>query len=267
MLSLLLLPAFADPPDDETVRALASKAMGKEVPEKYLCIERPELTEAFGGDPVPVGIKLKNQGCVLKGVVVEGKWLEPEGALIASVPGWAGLSGDARSDVAIRWARDVLLAFEQPISAGSFEDSAVTLDAAWRIPEPQHAAEGQLKLTFAKDGTVTREELSSQSYRTRLVSRTNKVRGITAEQLVEGLQSKGKLLQECLRQAWADDLTVAGTSRLRWTITGGKTTNVESVGWGTTELLRCYSGVLHQVQWKADGAVDYSLVISRDKTE
>lgn len=267
MLSLLLLPAFADAPDDATVRTLASKAIGKEVPAKYLCIERPTLPAAISGDPVAVGIKMKNRGCVLKGVVVESKWLEPEVALIAAVPGWPSLTGDARTEVALSWARDVLLAFDQAVGTGTLSGDTLTIEAAWRIPKPQHAAEGALRFTFGKDGTVERTEGESQAYRTRLISRTNKVRGLTSEQLIGGLRSKGKLLQECVRQAWADDLTVAGTSRLRWTVTGGKTTGVESVGWGTTELLRCYSGVLHRVEWPADGSVDYSLVISRDKAE
>lgn len=267
MLALLFTTAFADAPDDETVRALASKAIGKDVPAKYLCIERPDLPETIGGDPVPVGIKVKNRGCVLKGVVVDGKWLEPANALFAAVPGWAGLSGEARDQVAVHWSRDVLLAYDQPLSAGTFSDGVVTLEAAWRVPQPQHAAEGEVRLSFGKDGTVKREIDQKQAYRTRMLSRTNKVKGITPDLLKEGMSSKGKLFQECVRQAWADDFTVAGTSRLRWKIIGGKTAQVESVGWGTNELLRCYSGVLHRIEWKADGEVDYSLIISRDKVD
>jgi len=262
--ALLLTPALADAPDDEAVRALASKAIGKDVPAKYLCIERPELPNAVSGDPTPVGIKVKNRGCVLKGVIIDGTWVAPSSALIAAVPGWSGLSKDTKSEVAVHWVRDVLLAFDQPTSAGSFDGKTVRLEGAWRVPKPQHAATGELQFTMGNDGKVQRKAVSSKTYRTRLVSRTNKVRGLTGEQLSAGVRSKGKLLQECVRKAWSKDLTVAGTSRLRWSVVEGKTTGVESTAWGTNELLRCYSGVLHQIEWEADGAIDYSLVISRD---
>lgn len=264
---LLLATAYADAPDDEAVAALASQAFGRALPAKYLCIERPQLPEAVGGDPVPVGVKVKNTGCVLKGVVVEGKWLEPENALIAAVPGWAGLGADARGEVALAWVREVLLAFEQPLSAGTWDGEAVTVDAAWRVPKPQHAAEGSLRIRFAKAGTTSREIIESKTYQTRLLTSPNRVRGLDEAEVTAGLQSMGKLLQECVRQAWADDLTVAGTSRLRWNITGGKTTDVQSVAWGSSELLRCYSGALHRIAWQNDGAVDYTIAISRDRVQ
>ena len=267
IVALLLAPAHADAPDDDTLQVLASKALGKEVPAKYLCIDRPELAEGIGGDPVVVGVKVKNTGCVPKGIVVEGKWLEPDSALIAAVPGWAGLSADARGEIALSWTREALLAFEQPVSTGTWDGKTVTIDAAWRIAKPQHASEGTLRFHFDKSGTTRREEVESTTYHTRLLTSANRVRGLTEQDVVEGLQSKGKLLQECVRQAWADDLTVAGTSRLRWNVTEKKTTDVQSVGWGTTPLLKCYSGVLHRVEWKTDGAVDYTIAISRDRVQ
>lgn len=256
-------PALADVPDDGAVQALASKAIGKDVPARFLCIERPDLGEPFSGDPVPVGIKVKNQGCKLRGIIVAGTWQQPETALITAVPGWAALSSDARGEAAVKWSRDVLLAFEQPVGAVEWNGSAVTARVASRIPKPQHAAESDTKLTFDAAGALTREDTNTSTYQTDMTVRVHSTRGLTEDQLLAGMQSKGLLFEECIRAAWADDLTIQGRTRLSWDIKDGKGSNVTVRGWGETPLLGCYSGVIQRLEFEADGGADLTIAVVR----
>lgn len=264
MFTLLLSAAFADAPDKAAVQALASKALGKDVPGKYLCMDAPKLPEAIAEGTTVVGIKVKNKGCTLKGIIVDGTWVEPGVALVAAVPTWASLDADAREAIAIPWVRDILLAFEQPMGAPAWDGTTVTTELVHRIPHPQHAEQGQATFTFAKDGSVKRSLGNTQAYKTGMAVKINATKGITAADATKGLSSTGKLIKECVRAAWARDLTSAGRTRLAWDIVEKKATNVTARGWGSTPLRQCYSNAIGKIEFAADGHVDLTIAITRN---
>ena len=261
---LLLSAAMADPPDIGAVQALASRALGKDVPEKFLCVGPPSPDGGKLGDAVAVGVKVKNTGCQLKGVIVAGTWYDTDKALIAAVPGWPGMNDQARAEVAVTWAREIVFAWDQPIAPLEWSAGAVTTRVAYRIPKPQHASESDSRVTFDAAGLVKREDSNTSSFHTDMTIRMHSTKTLTEEQVLAGLQAKGLLLEECIRAAWTLDLTAAGRTRLAWDIVDGKATNVTARGWGETPLLECYSGALHRMAFEGTGAADVTIAMVRN---
>lgn len=263
MVLTLLTTALAGA-DDDTVRKLLSESMGRDVPSKYLCVERIELNGT--GEVAVAGVKMKNRGCVLKGVVVGDDFVAPEKSLVAAVPEFSTFDSTERSTMLESWVGDVLLAFDQPIEK-AIEGEAVVAKVLHRIPEPQRSAETVMRFEADKVGVITRTEGASTKYETGLSIKVNSAKEYTSAEAGEAVSKVGKLFRECVRRAWSDDLAAEGRTRMAWDVVGNKADNVTGRGWGPDELLRCYSAALRQIPYEKDGHLDVSFSIVRRAVE
>lgn len=275
MLTLLAPLAFAAPaelPDDAAVLELVSKAVGKDVPEKFLCKHTPVLPEPFDAPLIVAGIKVKGKGCITKGVISRGRLVPAAEALpVVLGPVWPTLDEKARINVIEFWTREVLFAYVQPQGSPEVSSKGGTLTSTTtmlrRSASPLVAEEAVVTYTFAKDGTSTQSMGDSTWWKSELVLKPNNAKGIEPEQLQLALETKGKLFERCFRAGWQADVTMAERTRMTWTITDSKATAVKARQPPSPQLVQCYANALGQVEFPVDGEADVDLGVRRLQTD
>lgn len=272
MTILLALSAHAaDTPDTDALRLLVSKEVGKDVPEKYLCVETPALPAPFDPeDPVVVaGIKLKGTGCVRRAIIHGGRVLPEAGALNAVLGGgWAGLDTEAREAALTSWTRDVLHAFEQPLESPTVEVSGkkttASLPVLRRTKVPLVAEAATATWTVDGAGVTSVAESDRQLWKTALVLETNSVKGLEEQQVSDSLDAVGKLFERCFWAAWQHDLSMNERTRLTWEVgADGKATRVTARRQFSGKLSQCFANALDRVAFPAEGSVDMEFGVSR----
>lgn len=268
MLSLLTLAAFAEAPDDDAVRAALSKAKGKEVPAKFVCIERPELAEPFVAPVTAAAIKVKGKGCVLQGVFVDDRFLPALEALPAAVgTNWPTLKGEERANVLSTWTRSVLDAFVQSDGKVITEGDRVTHPVLRRSGESMVGERAVLVYTFGADGKASVETSETARTHTKLVLRTVAAKGVSKEQVTQGISTVGKLFERCFQAAWQSDLSMNERTRMGWDIVDGKATGVKVRQQFDGRLTQCYANVLSRATFEADGTAEVEFGVRRTPVE
>ena len=252
------------------LQPVVSKALGKDIPEKYICASSSELGSSKTV-LVAVGIKVKGVGCSLKGVVYEGNWVSPEQGLVAILPTYSSLPRAEQEAVSKSYVRDILLAFQQPYGpseiSSSGKSSVVSTPVTYRIPKGFHSVDATSVVQFNAQGNVTSNTHTDPSeYRSRLVLRVHQVKGMSQDQVEAALKGKGKLTQTCFYKAWMKDLRTTASTRLAWDIKKG-TPPIIKVIRTTAEkpLMQCYSNALGKVDFPSDGHVELTFGIQRLK--
>jgi hypothetical protein len=269
LLTLLApLAIAADLPDDAAVLALVSKAKGKDVPEKFLCTHAPVLPEPFDAPLIVAGVKVKGKGCVTQGVVSRGR-LEPAEKALPVVLGttWPTLDAEAREAAIAFWTKEVLFAYAQPTAAPEVEtrDGVVTVTTPIlrRSTAALTAEETTVTHTFAADGTATVTETPPTTWVSSLVLKPNSAKGLSVDELQSTLESRGKLLERCLRGAWQEDLTLVQRTRIAWDIAQGKATGLKVRQQHSHALSQCFANVIGQLEFPTDGTVDVEFGVRR----
>lgn len=268
---ILTLPALAaEAPDTEVLRTFLSQAAGKDVPEKFMCVEKPALPEPFAQDDqvFVLGTKVKGRGCVRQAIVFRGR-VEAEMSALPAVLGdaWKGLDGDTREDVVNTWTRDVLHVWDAlesgPKVTSSGKNTTAEVTLLRRTKVPMVAEELGAKWTFDPAGMARVEETDPVYWQSRMVLKANNAKGITEEQVMAGLESAGKIFEKCFWAAWNQDPQVKERTRLTWNVMDGKAEQVASRQQSSGQLAQCYANALALAKFEADGFVDMDFGVVR----
>ncbi len=266
---LALTVLAAETPDEEALRALLSSSMGKDVPAKYLCVEKPVLPAPFSGEePVVVaGVKLKGRGCVRKIIVHKGRVVAERDALPAVLPQWGALDAVDKDDAVRAWTANVLHAFEQ-IQAGpevrrQSSTREVDVTALRRSPVKLVAEEVRTTWTFDADGNVKASHDDPVLWKSALVLKVNSAKGIDAAQVTHTLESVGKILEKCFWAAWQHDLAIHERTRITWTVEDTRATRLAARQQTSGRLTQCYANVIGRAEFPADGTVDVDFGVTR----
>lgn len=280
MLTFLVgLTALAATTPDAAVVKAVSEAYGKPVPEQAICLESTELPEAFGGEPVAVGVKRGAAGCRLFGVLVHGAFTPVEEAARASLgEAWGPLDAAQRASLLEGWTREVLLAFDvidesKPVSSKPARGGAEVRATFWQRTMERHVAqhtdgrfvfdgEARLQASHRDDGPQWRSTFYVQE---------QKVQGVSGDQVLQALRSQGQRFTECVDKVWRLDPTVAGRVQLQWLIHEGKAHKITLVDDGETHeaLASCYNVALQRIPFPEElrGKVLWSFSIDRRPVE
>lgn len=272
-MTLLLAIAHGAPPTDDALRGMLGKLAGTEVPASLFCVERPPLGAPFWGDVAAVGVQMKGVGCRLKAVAVKGALHDPASAMATSVgaDAWAAMKPADREDTALRWTRDVLLAFDQPQTDGSATSTpagGVDVDIPFlqRGKGPNVAHETPGSWAFGPDGAVTAaSRTGGPAHRSELVMKFVGARGVEEAAVSEAITAHGRLFHDCVHDAWTADLAIEDRTRLAWDIGGGKASGMTAKGDTPPGLLQCYANALARTPFPPEmsGHIEWTFAIVR----
>ncbi|MEQ1506981.1 MAG: hypothetical protein ABMB14_32435, partial [Myxococcota bacterium] len=203
--------------------------------------------------------------------------------LSAAVPPetWSGLDAAARSTALTLWLDRVLLAYDQPVGAAGAavvaKTGSVSIDrhllrredaaGQWAELTERHTFDKALGWTVAAPKVAHR-------YVTTLFFRADRVTGVPEAAVDQALTSKGQRIRDCFTDAWAQDLALATTVHLGWTIAGGKVGVVRQIAApgqaadaGADALAKCYGSGIREGAYPAEVTGDVAWVFAVDKRE
>jgi hypothetical protein len=268
---------------DESIQQAVDAMYGKPIPTAAVCIERGvELDKVFTGSPVPVGVKRGAKGCVLVGVMVTGKLVEPAKAAPASLDptAWGALDAAGKTAALGQWTDRVLLAFAQPDEKMPTQPkptkAGIPVSRGYlRRDEPTWTTVHAIGTwTFAADGSFATEpaEKVDQTFKTETFTRPERVTGVTNEAVVSGLETRGAVIKECFQKAWNEDLDWTGRAVLEWKIDNGKTEGIALVNMPgdpppNKTLANCEANAVNAISWPEGirGSVVWVFAVLRDQ--
>jgi hypothetical protein len=268
---------------DEAIQAAVDALYGKPIPTAGVCIHRHvELEPLFTGSPVPVGVKRGAKGCVLVGVMVQGKLVEPPKAATASIDAaaWGALDATKKTAALGLWTDRVLLAFHDPdekvpTQPKPTKAGMVVTRGYLRRDEPMWTAVHALGTwTFAADGSFAADPIEKvdQKWRSEHFTRPERVEGVTNEGVIAGLETRGAVIKECFQTAWNENLDWAGRVALEWKISNGASQNVALVTMAgdppaNKKLANCVANAVNGITWSegVDGSVVWVFALIRDQ--
>jgi hypothetical protein len=278
-------PAQKPPPHtDEAIQDAVDALYGKPIPTDGVCIRRGvELDPVFTGSPVPVAVKRGAKGCVLVGVMVQGKLVSPPGAAATAsldAASWGALDAAKKTAALGQWTDQVLLAFSDPDAKMPTQPKPtkagilVTRGYVRRHEPMWTTVHAVTTWTFGPDGSFAADpvEKVDQTWRSEHFTRPERVAGVTNEQVIAGLETRGAVIKECFLKAWNDDLGWAGRVALEWKIDNGASQNVALVTMAgdppaNKPLANCVANAVNGITWSEglEGSVVWVFALIRDQ--
>lgn len=265
-------PAPQRTPDELAAKAAVDAAYGKEVPWAALCSAEVKVE---GGAPARmIGVKRRETGCEPFGVWTGGAFTPVAGGLRAVVAeaAWKALSAAQKDALLGAWVDGALLAFAAPSGAQKVAHAGgrtqVTRSYLRRDGEAGKAAEVTTVFDFDAAGAlVGHTDTVNRTWHTQLVVQKIAVTGVSDEVAQTGVETSGGGIRACWEEAWEVDRTIAGFTRLEWTVAGGKATRVTEVDASTmpAAVVTCIGNALQRTTWPADAAGTVRYVFSLDR--
>jgi hypothetical protein len=270
--ALAAAPAPARTPDEEAAKAAADAAYGKEIPWAAICTAEVKVE---GGAPARViGVKRRETGCEPFGIWSGGRWTAIAGGLPAVVApdAWKALAPAKKDALLGAWVDAALLPFAAPAGdpkvAHASGRTQVTRSYLRREGEAGRAAEVTTVFDFDAAGALHgRADTVTKTWTTQLFVQSVSVAGLAADVAQTGVESSGAAIRKCWEDAWEADRTIAGTTRLEWTVGGGKATKVTEVDTSTlpAPVVVCIGNALQRTSWPADAAGTVRYVFALDR--
>ncbi len=281
--SLLLATVAVGAPTDPEIVELAGEAFGKKLPEKAVCINRDMmLPEEFEGEPVAVGLMHGAEGCRIFGVVVKSYWVSLERAALASMndDAWARANSKKRGEFMQAWTTNVMTAFDQfdigdprPTHDATANGGIVVETSIWQRTDKKHVAQHtRARFFYDNDGALeTADRDTGPKWKSAFTVREYRVEGVTVEQVMASLKTKGRNLAKCMDAGWKENMTISGRTRFQWTIRGGKATQIALVAEDDdgSGIANCYHRALQSIEFPPElgGTVVWSFNIIRSEVK
>lgn len=268
------VPAGPLPATDAQIQAAIDAAYGKAVPAPARCSEVIEVT-GVQSEVVVFGVKQRNIGCKLLGVLVGAKPYSVADALPAAVPDLQKRDAASRLALIGEWTTEVVLAYDyvrpetKPTVKPTPSGYAVTVPFVARTGEAHVAQEVPGAFTYGANGKLTASQRDTgPKYATGLYQHMYKVSGLTEAQIAAGIQSVGGLITRCFEERYAENPLIEDATRFAWTIgPDGKIGTFGAEESGDDELTRCYADAMRKVNWPTGvkGAAVYSFAVVRSQ--
>jgi hypothetical protein len=270
--ALAAAPTPQHSPDELAAKAAVDAAYGKEVPWAALCSAEVKVE---GGAPARViGVKRRETGCEPFGLWSNATFTPVAGGVKAVVAeaAWKASSPAQKDALLTAWVDGALLAFAAPTGTAKVAHASgrtqVTRSYLRRDGEAGKAADVTTVFDFDAAGALAnRTDTVNRAWHTQLFVQKVAVSGVSDEVAQTGVESSGAGIRACWEEAWEADRTIAGFTRLEWTVAGGKATKVTEVDQSTMPagVVTCIGNALQRTTWPADATGTVRYVFSLDR--